>query len=214
MVPDVVCPPANGVTDPAASVPDERHFPLTNPDSTAPAERNLEVFRGLSELELIKLLGQLQELGSASVPLPPTSGVPEEVGRSTSPHAFSVPVTGNTIRLDTMPPGFQPRLIAYQESTYGFSPAGVTESAPISGLPPAGGTGYEGVAAGLPAALGVHFQLFLYSFRRVRKPEVAPRFHFRFVDPIPDMESLLLPLEEVPQFNRLLTRATLISGER
>jgi hypothetical protein len=66
----------------------------------------------------------------------------------------------------------------------------------------------------LPAALRIHFRLLLYSLRRVRKPEVTPRFHFRFADPIPDMESLLLPLGEVPQFNRLLTRATLISGER
>jgi hypothetical protein len=106
------------------------------------------VLRGLSELELVKLLGQLQEQVSAPVPLPPTSGAPEEAGHSTSPQTFSVPATGNTIRLDaTPPPSFQPRLIAYQESTSGFCPAGVTESAAISGLPPAGGTGYEGVAA-------------------------------------------------------------------
>jgi hypothetical protein len=106
------------------------------------------VLRGLSELDLIKLLGQLQEQGSAPVPLPPTSGAPEEAGRSTSPQTFTVPFTGNTIRLDTPPPpGFQPRLISSQEFTSGFSPAGVTGSASISGLPPAGGTGYEGVAA-------------------------------------------------------------------
>jgi hypothetical protein len=117
----------------------------------------------------------------------------------------------SSIRLDTTPPpGFQqPRLITCQESTSGFSPAGVTESAAISGLPPAGGTGYEAVTA-----LRVHFQLLLYSLQRVRKPEVTPRFHLRFADPMPDMKSLLLPLREVPQFNRLLTRATLISGER
>jgi hypothetical protein len=58
-------PPAKGVTDPTALVSDASQFPLTNPDSAAPAERNLEVFRGLSELESIKLLGQLQEQGSA-----------------------------------------------------------------------------------------------------------------------------------------------------
>jgi hypothetical protein len=125
------------MTDPA--VPDVSQFPLTNPDSAASAERNLEVLRGLSELELIKLLGQLQGQGSAPVPLPSTSGAPEEVGRSTSPQTFSVPITGNTIRLDITPP---PRLMAYQESTSGFSPAGV-KSAAISGLPPVGGTGYE-----------------------------------------------------------------------
>jgi hypothetical protein len=47
----------------------------------------------------------------------------------------------------------------------------------------------------LPVALGVHFWFLLYSFLRVRKPDVTPRFHFRFVDPIPDMESLLPPSE-------------------
>jgi hypothetical protein len=44
----------------------------------------------------------------------------------------------------TPPPGFKPR---FQESTSGFSPAGDTGSATISGLPPAGGTEYDGVAA-------------------------------------------------------------------
>jgi hypothetical protein len=98
-VPDVVCPLANGVAYPAVSVPDASQLPLTNPDSTASAGRNLEVLRGLSELDLLKLLGQLQEQDSAPV-LSSTSGASEEVGRSTS----SVPVTGNTIRLDTTPP--------------------------------------------------------------------------------------------------------------
>jgi hypothetical protein len=46
----------------------------------------------------------------------------------------------------------------------------------------------------LLVALGVHFRFLLHSFLRVRKPEVAPRFHFRFANLIPDMESLLLPL--------------------
>jgi hypothetical protein len=66
----------------------------------------------------------------------------------------------------------------------------------------------------VPAALGVHFWLLPYSLRRVRKQEVTPRFHFWFANPKPDMESLLLPLGEVQHFNRLLTKATLISGER
>jgi hypothetical protein len=111
------------------------------------------VLRVLSERDLFKLLGLLQEQGSAPVPLPPISGVLEEAGCSTSPQTFSVPFAGNTIRLDTTPPpGFQPRLITCQESTSGFSPAGVTGSAAISGLPPAGGAGYEGVVRGpLPA---------------------------------------------------------------
>jgi hypothetical protein len=146
-IPDVVCPPAKVVTDPAVSVPDASQLPLTNPDSAASAERNLEVLRGLSELELLKLIGQLQEQGSVPV-FPPSSGAPEEVGHSTSFQMFRVPVTGNTIRLDTIPPpGFQLRLIAHQESTSGFSPAGDPGSGTISGLPPAGGTGYDGVAA-------------------------------------------------------------------
>jgi hypothetical protein len=46
----------------------------------------------------------------------------------------------------------------------------------------------------LLVALRVHFRFLLYSFLKVRKPEVILRFHFRFADPIPDMESLLLPL--------------------
>jgi hypothetical protein len=43
----------------------------------------------------------------------------------------------------------------------------------------------------LLVALGVHFRFLHYSFLRVRKPDVTPRFHFRFIDPILDMESLL-----------------------
>jgi hypothetical protein len=150
---------------------------LTNPDAAASAERNLEVLRGLSELEILKHLGQLHEEGFAPVLPPPTSGAPEEVWRSTSFQTFRVPVTGNTIRLDTTPPpGFPPRLINHQESTSGFSPAGDSGSGTISGLPPAGGTRYEGVAA------GVYSRFPLHSFLRVRKPEVAHIFHFRFVD--------------------------------
>jgi hypothetical protein len=50
---DVVCPPVKGVTDPAASVPDASHPPLTIPDSATSVDRNLEVLRGLSEPELL-----------------------------------------------------------------------------------------------------------------------------------------------------------------
>jgi hypothetical protein len=49
----------------------------------------------------------------------------------------------------------------------------------------------------LLVALRVHFRSLLYSLRRIRKPEVTHRFHFRFVDPIPDMRSLLPPLRGV-----------------
>jgi hypothetical protein len=42
-IPDVVCPLAKGVTNPAVSVPDASPLPLTNPDSAASAGRNLEV---------------------------------------------------------------------------------------------------------------------------------------------------------------------------
>jgi hypothetical protein len=58
---DVVCPPVKGVTNPAASVPDASRPPLTILDSATSVDRNLEVCRGLLELELLKLLGQLQE---------------------------------------------------------------------------------------------------------------------------------------------------------
>jgi hypothetical protein len=60
----------------------------------------------------------------------------EEIGRSTSFQTFSVPVTGNAIRLDTTPPpGFQPRLINHKESTSGFSPAGDTGSGTMVPFP-------------------------------------------------------------------------------
>jgi hypothetical protein len=36
-IPDVVCPPAKGVTDPAVSVPDASQLPLTKPDYAASA---------------------------------------------------------------------------------------------------------------------------------------------------------------------------------
>jgi hypothetical protein len=44
----------------------------------------------------------------------------------------------------------------------------------------------------LLVALGVHFLSLLHSFLRVRKPEIIARFHFRFVDPIPERQSLFL----------------------
>jgi hypothetical protein len=112
-----------------------------------PASKNLEVFRGLSELYILKLLEQLQEQVQGTVPST-TSGAPENARSGTSFHTSSVTDTGNTICLDTTPPpGFQPRLILHQESISGISPAGDTENDAISGLPPAGDTGYEGVAA-------------------------------------------------------------------
>jgi hypothetical protein len=110
-IPDVVCPLAKGVADPAVSAPDASQLPLTNPDSVATADRNLEVFRGLSELDLLKLLGQLHEQGYAPV-LSSTYGAPEEDRRSTSFQTSSVPVPGNTIRLDTTPPpGFSTKKV-------------------------------------------------------------------------------------------------------
>jgi hypothetical protein len=51
-MPNVVCPLVKGVADPAVSAPDASQIPLTNPDSAAPASKNLEVFRGLSELDM------------------------------------------------------------------------------------------------------------------------------------------------------------------
>jgi hypothetical protein len=46
----------------------------------------------------------------------------------------------------------------------------------------------------LLVALRAHFRSLLYSLRRIRIPEIAHRFHSRFVDPIPHMGSLLLSL--------------------
>jgi hypothetical protein len=57
---------------------------VTNPDAAAPAGMNLEVFRGLLELDFpLKLLEHLHEQGSATV-LSSTSGAPEEVRCDTS----------------------------------------------------------------------------------------------------------------------------------
>jgi hypothetical protein len=154
---------------------------LANPDSVGPASKNLEVFRGLSAFDLLKLLEQLQEQVPAPVPSS-TSGAPEEARRGTSFQTSSVTDTGNSICLDIAPPpGFQPRLILHQESISVFS----TGNNAISGLPPVGDTGYEGVAA-LPVPPSL--------FSKGKEMEVTPRFHFWFADPIPDMESLLLPL--------------------
>jgi hypothetical protein len=134
-IPDVVCPPAKGVSDPAVLVPDASQLPLTNPDSAASADRNLEVLIGLSEFEY----SYSSSLGSCRK---------RALYLFSSHFWFWVPVTGNPIRLDrTPPPGIQPRLIAHQESISGFSPAGDTGSGSFSGLPPAGGTRYDGVAA-------------------------------------------------------------------
>jgi hypothetical protein len=102
-IPIVVCPLANGAADPTVSVPDISQIPLTNPDSAAQASKNLEVFRGLSELELLKLLEQLPEQVPAPV-LSTTSGAPEEASRGTSFQTGSVTEIRNTIRLDTTPP--------------------------------------------------------------------------------------------------------------
>jgi hypothetical protein len=45
---------------------------LTNADSAALASKNLEVLRGLSELELLKFLEELQE--QVPAPIPSTTG--------------------------------------------------------------------------------------------------------------------------------------------
>jgi hypothetical protein len=114
-IPNVVCPLAKGAADPSVLAPDVSQTPLTNPDSAAPASKNMEIFRGLTELELIKLLEQLQEQVPAPV-LSTTSGAPEEASRGTSFQMSSVTEIRNTIRLDTIPPpGFQPRLMLHQQ---------------------------------------------------------------------------------------------------
>jgi hypothetical protein len=81
-------------------------------------------------------------------------------------------------------------LVSHQEAISGFSPVGDTGNMPLPvyllwETP-------EMKEWLLLVALGVHFPSLLYSFLRVRKPEVIPRLHFRFVDPMPEMESLFL----------------------
>jgi hypothetical protein len=63
-IPNIVCPPVKGVTDPAASVTDASQPPLTIPDSATSVDRNLEVLRGLSEPDLLRLLEKLQATSS------------------------------------------------------------------------------------------------------------------------------------------------------
>jgi hypothetical protein len=58
---NVVPPLVKGAADPPVSAPDFGQTPLTIPDSAASASKSLEVLKGLSELEILKLLGQLQE---------------------------------------------------------------------------------------------------------------------------------------------------------
>jgi hypothetical protein len=65
-----------GRTDPAASVPDFGQTPLPIPDSAALVSKSLEVLRGLTESEIFKLLGQLQEQVPGLIPSA-TSGPPE-----------------------------------------------------------------------------------------------------------------------------------------
>jgi hypothetical protein len=124
-IPNVVSPLARGVADPALSAPDFGQTPLTNPKSAAPASKNLVVFRGLSELEVIKLFEHLQEQVPAPV-LSTSSGMRKRLLlRHLFPDVLYCTEIGNTVRLDTTPPhGFQPRLILHQESHFRFFSCG------------------------------------------------------------------------------------------
>jgi hypothetical protein len=113
LIPNVVSPLARGAADPSVSAPDFGQTPLTNPESAVPAGKNLVVFRGLSEFEILKLLEHaVQEQVPARhlffLPIPARwkSLVAAPLSRCV------VTKIGNTIRMDTLPPpGFQPRLI-------------------------------------------------------------------------------------------------------
>jgi hypothetical protein len=58
---NAVSPLGRGRIDPAASVLDFGHTPLPIPDSAASASKSLEVLRGLTEFEILELLGKLLE---------------------------------------------------------------------------------------------------------------------------------------------------------
>jgi hypothetical protein len=74
---NAISPLAREADDPAVSAPDFGQTPLTITDSAASTSMSLEV------LEIIKLLGQLQEQFPGPVHTT-TSGGPEEVSCSTS----------------------------------------------------------------------------------------------------------------------------------
>jgi hypothetical protein len=96
------------------------------------------VLRGLSEFDILKLLGQLQEQVRGPIPTT-TSGPPEEGSCGTSLQTSSFANLGNIIRLDTTPsPGFQHRLVLHQEAISGLPHMGDTGNDAISGLPPTG----------------------------------------------------------------------------
>jgi hypothetical protein len=100
------------------------------------------VLRGLTECDIFKLLGQLQERVPGPIPST-TSGAPEVGSSSTSLQMISVANIGNTIHLDTTPPpDFQRRLVLHQEAISSFSLAGNTGNDAISGF-----SGNEGVTA-------------------------------------------------------------------
>jgi hypothetical protein len=105
------------------------------PDSAASTSQSLEVLRGLTESEIFKLLGELQEQVPGPIPSA-TSGAPEVGSCSTSLQMISnIANIGNAIHLDmTPPPGFQPRLVLHQEAISGFALAGNTGYDAISGL--------------------------------------------------------------------------------
>jgi hypothetical protein len=93
------------------------------------------MLRGLTESEILKLLGQLQEQVPGHIPSA-TFGAPEVGSCRTSLEVNIVTNIGNTIRLDTTPcPGFQPRLTLHQEGISGFPLAGNTGNMPFPVLP-------------------------------------------------------------------------------
>jgi hypothetical protein len=91
------------------------------------------------------------------------------------------------------PSWFQPRLIVHQESISAFLLREILEMVLfLVYLLREGGTGYDGVAATSSPRGTLPVPPSLFS--KGKETESPPRFHFRFVDPILDMESLLLPL--------------------
>jgi hypothetical protein len=70
-----VSPSGLGVADPAVSAPGCSQAPSPIPDSAAPASQSLEVLIGLSDLDILKLLEQLQGQVTGPVPTATTYGL-------------------------------------------------------------------------------------------------------------------------------------------
>jgi hypothetical protein len=137
------------------------------------------VLRGLSEFDILKLLGQLQEQVPGPIPTA-NSGPPEDGGCGPSLQTSSFTDLGNNYLSGYNTTSWFPTWFYTRRPFPVFLLREIPEMMPLPVYLPL-------------AVLGGHFRSFLHSSLRVRKPENTPRharFHFRFIDLIPEMEPL------------------------